>query len=284
MARRLMRDFMEPAHPMLVRQFDALVALYRVIKEVGQRRLDEAFDRASQQIGFVVTTTLPATCTVTEGGKIERFELTGTNLQGTVFHREISPVLQELGKRPLAGIAAGAYPLLLVWHEALKLKLKADWLEPAHFLRPRLPLAVEAAAAKGLPEVREPAHWFDAGVVFDETEQVMIAALDEVYPELNLAERVAVARRASLPYVPGVREPAHFGAGIREPAHLAGVREPAHLATLIDDVLEARAASRQVPGIREPAHFRQIQEIIGREDAARLLDEMMGLLRRYGVQ
>jgi hypothetical protein len=173
-------------------------------------------------------------------------------------------VLQELGKRPIPGVAAGTYSLLLFWHEALKLRLKVDWMEPAHYLRDRFQQAAGASAAAALPEVREPAHWFDAGLAFDEAEEVLIAAIDDSYPDLNLAERVAVARRESARRLPGLHEPAHFRA-------------------LIEEAVEARAARQLAPGIREPAHFRRIQDLIGRDEAVQLLDEFLTLLKKYGV-
>ncbi len=257
------RIWTEPAHPVLVRHYEALTALYGHIKQTLQSRIDEAFDHSSQQIGFIVTTTLPVTCRVGEGGRIEAFELQDGNLQGTIFQKEFTPLLQEFSKRPAAGVAAGTYTLLLLWHEALKLRLKADWLEPAHFLHEQVGRVVRPPVAN-LPEVREPAHWFDAGIAFDEMEEVLIAAIDEVYTDLRLAERVAMARRVGripLPY-PG---------------------EPVHFRPLPDDLLGAQRAQQALAYVREPAHFRQIQDRLGRERATALLDEMLGLLQRYGV-
>ena len=41
-------------------------------------------------------------------------------------------VLGPLTKQPIGKLAAGEYPFYLIWLEALKLKLRTDWVEPAH--------------------------------------------------------------------------------------------------------------------------------------------------------
>ena len=87
-------------------------------------------------------------------------------------------------------------------HGALKLKLKADWIEPAHF-RASLGASLQATVAGSLASqlnlgVRESAHWFDAGISIDVEEEILCAAIDEVYSDLKLAERVAVARRETM--------------------------------------------------------------------------------------
>ncbi|MGO9975927.1 MAG: hypothetical protein ACLP01_24600 [Solirubrobacteraceae bacterium] len=60
------------------------------------------------------------------------------------------------------------------------------------------------------PEVLEPAHWFDPGVAIGVEDAVVISAIDEVYPELRLAERIAADRLALRQIPPEVKEPAHF--------------------------------------------------------------------------
>ncbi len=72
----------------------------------------------------------------------------------------------------------------------------------------------------------------------DKEEEILIAAIDEVYLDLKLANRVAVSRRESLQFV---------------------------------------------PGIREPAHFRQIEELLEREDATKLISELITVLKKYGL-
>jgi hypothetical protein len=264
---RIKRDWVEPAHPVLVQRFDDFVDIYRFIREAIQDRVDTIFDKVSQQIGFVVTTTLPVTFTIGEGGKIERVEFTTRNLQGTFFEREFAPVFKELTGKKLGQVAVGGYPLYLLWHEALKLKLKVDWIEPAHY-RDFRATAVQTAVVQELPAqlnpgVREPAHWFDAGFALAKEEELLIAAIDEVYTDLKLAERIAVARRATIRNIPGVREPAHFR-------------------DIIEEIIDVRAgkATQLGPGIREPAHFRQLFE---REDFVRVITELVDMMKKYGM-
>ncbi len=208
------RDWVEPAHPVLVQRFGDLVEIYRFIKDSIQPKVDTIFDRVSQQIGFVVTTTLPVKFEIVEGGKIEKVEFAAKNLQGTLFEKEFAPIFKEIAGKKLGKVATGSYKLFLIWHEALKLKLKTDWMEPAHFrTSPRIQLQAQASeelAYQLNPGIREPAHWFDAGFALDKEEQLLIAAIDEVYIDLKLANRVAVSRQESLQFVPGIREPAHF--------------------------------------------------------------------------
>ncbi|WP_298273535.1 hypothetical protein [Geobacter sp.] len=262
MAKTKIRDWVEPAHPVLVQRFDDLVEIYRFLKNSIQEKADTVFDRVSRQIGFVVTTTLPLNLDIAEGGKIARAELGGKNLQGTLFEKEFAPVLKEITGKSAGKVAAGSYSLFLLWHEALKLKLKADWIEPAHF-RNFQTVTVQPAVAEELaqlnPGIREPAHWFDAGIALAKEEEILIAAIDEVYTDLKLAERVAVSRRESLGFVPGVREPAHF-------------RE------IIEEIVDLRTGrgARLSPGIREPAHFRRLLE---REDFAKLIAELAEILK-----
>lgn len=208
------RDWVEPAHPVLVQRFSDLVEIYRYIKDAIQPKVDSIFDRVSQQIGFVVTTTLPVKLQVGEGGKVDRIEFALKNMQGTLFEKEFVPIFKEIAGKKLGKVASGSYKLFLIWHEALKLKLKTDWIEPAHFRTfPRMPIqtaAVEDLANQLNPGIREPAHWFDAGIALDQEEEILIAAIDEVFIDLKLASRIAVSRRESLQFVPGIREPAHF--------------------------------------------------------------------------
>lgn len=263
---KIKRDWVEPAHPVLVRRFDDIIDIYRFIKEKIQVKVDNVFDKVSQQIGFVVTTTLPVTMQISADGKIERVELGAQNLRGTVFEREFAPILKELAGTTPGKVAGGTYSLFFLWHEALKLKLKADWIEPAHFIPGRLrDIVQQAVPGELVPGVREPAHWFDAGITLAREESLLIAAIDEVYTDLKLAERVAVARRESLKYVPGIREPAHF-------------RE------FLEEAIVTRSGGRQlVPGIREPAHFHKFAELLDREDALRLVAELTDVLKKYGL-
>ncbi len=268
----------EPAHPMVVELHDTLIAIYKLIREKYQARIDAAFDEVSRQVGFVVTTTVPVEIEVGNDGKVKGVTAAADNLKGTLFEKIASVV----GTDAIPGkVAAGKYRIYLLWYPALKLRLKTDFMEPAHFtgvLEPAHPSTgggIFASLQSDLasrfvgrvPSFGEPVHWFDPGFAIASEEAVLINAIDEVYPELRLAERVSVARQIGRGIGPGVREPAHFGPGVREPAHLGpGVREPAHLG----------------PGVREPAHFQQLADALGSDKGQQFASELAALLRRFG--
>lgn len=210
----------EPAHPTIVQMHDDLVSLYRVIKKDYQSGIDQAFDHVSRQIGFIVTTTIPWIIEVEDRPRARKMKVGAQHLSGTLFEKAMSRVMEGLLKdsNPLP---ARVYRIYLVWHEALKLRLKTDWMEPAHFRTewmepahftrdPRSVLVQRVQASAVKPEVMEPAHWFDPGTRLDAEEQVLLSVIDEVYPELRLAERVATIRQQRVEQWPGIREPAHF--------------------------------------------------------------------------
>jgi len=211
-----LRDWFEPAHPSVVKLYDDLIAIYKVIREKGQQRIDAAFDNVSRKIGFVVATTLPVTLEFTDGGKGAKFAMGAEHLKGTLFDEFITKAMEDL---PFKGMAQGRYQIYVLWHDALRLKLHGDWMEPAHFhwMEPahvsadRLGLAGQLRqAARVRPEVQEPAHWFDAGWALSVEEAVLISAIDVVYPELRLGAQVAAYRQMQRPLIrPEVKEPAH---------------------------------------------------------------------------
>jgi hypothetical protein len=228
---RNLRDWTEPAHPGVIRFYDELIQIYRQMRE-QQKEIDAAFDRVAAQIGFVVTTTLPVHIEVGEDGVVKGAQLDGASLRGTLFEKELAPFIGRLKEKKLSGVPAGSFRFYLIWYDALRLKLNRDWFEPVHVLQGLLNsfVAQEAEIAAVRPEVREPAHWFDPGVAIAIEDAVVITAIDEVYPELRLAERIAADRFAIRRIGPGVREPAHpayqerelaarIGPGVREPAH-----------------------------------------------------------------
>ena len=75
------------------------------------------------------------------------------------------------------------------------------------------------------PEVREPAHWFDPGVAIAIEDAVVISAIDQVYPELRLAERIAADRLAIRRIRPEVMEPVHFRDLFKERDVIGALRE-----------------------------------------------------------
>jgi hypothetical protein len=202
----------EPAHPMVVTLHDDLVALYTHIRDGYQARIDEVFDRVSREIGFVVTTALPYTFEVGDGRVKGIIIVEG--LQGTLFDRELTAALKPLYDDPVpVDITDGSYMLYLFWFQALRLRLRTDWMEPAH-RRVRVdPEKIRWAKewlkhremVKKVEELEmdifvrprpweEPAHWFDPGIMIAAEEKVLISVIDEVYPELDLADRVSQYR------------------------------------------------------------------------------------------
>jgi hypothetical protein len=186
----------DPPHE-AVRLHRDLINFLKYIREKYQEKIDQAFDRVSRQIGFVVATTMPITLEVAEGGKLKRLAVGAKYLENTLFDKEIIGALHPLKDDPIPVGKPGIYNLYAIWFEALKFKLKTDWIEPAHLLAGRLweRLPVQVAAAEYRPEVREPAHWFDPGSLISLEERVLIDAIDEVYPELRLVERIDFYRR-----------------------------------------------------------------------------------------
>ena len=128
-----MRYCVEPVHPMAVRLYSDLVTIYRFVKDNYQKDIDAAFDRASQQIGFVVTTTVPVMLEVGEGGVIKSITMGSECLKNTPFEKEITAVfdLKKKGEKKI-NVSAGVYNLALFWYDAVKLRLRTDWMEPAH--------------------------------------------------------------------------------------------------------------------------------------------------------
>ena len=225
-----LRDWTEPAHPAVIRLYDELIQVYRSMRE-RQRDIDAAFDRVASQIGFVVTTTLPVQVQVAEQGAVKNVQIDEA-LRATIFEKELSGFLKQLTDKPFTGVPAGNYRFYLIWYDALKLKLRRDWLEPVHVLQGLLgslisPAATAVSAGSLVrPDVREPAHWFDPGVLIAMEDAVVISAIDEVYPELRLAERISADRLAIRRIRPEVMEPPHFRdpMGIKERDILSEVR------------------------------------------------------------
>jgi hypothetical protein len=190
----------ELIQPGVIRLYNNLIQVYRNMRE-RQKEIDAAFDRVAAQIGFVVTSTLPVKVEVAEGGAVKGASFDGEALRGTIFEKELSGFLKGFTEKPFSGVPAGSYRFYLIWHDALNLKLKCDWCEPAHVLQSLLGSVVSqragvAAAAWVPPEVHEPAHWFDPGVAIAVEDGLVIMAIDEVYPELRLAERISAGRLA----------------------------------------------------------------------------------------
>jgi len=202
-----LRDWMEPAHPAVVKLYDDLTAIYRIIREEAQQRLDAAFDGVSRKIGYVVATTLPVVIELGEGGEGVKIMMGADHLRGTLFEVAIT---EALGDLQFKGLAEGRYQIYVLWYDALRLKLRADWMEPAHFGVDQLGVTAGIRPAASRPEVREPAHWFNSGWALTVEEAVLISAIDVVYPELGLGCQIAASRQAQRQMIrPEVKEPAH---------------------------------------------------------------------------
>lgn len=271
-----LRYWVEPAHPMVIKLRDDLVAIYRFVKDKFQNEIDAAFDRGSQQIGFVVTTTVPVILELGEGGSIKNLSLGSDCLKGTALEKELLIVFERMKKADgRTGASSGIYNIALFWYDAVNLKLRTDWMEPAH---PAFRLQSELMGLHRSPQstramdfLAQPQHWMEpahphmpwlepvhqgpwcrpwmepAHPVFqpsdlqkvqerryEHTEPVhyhsrihqiimektlLVSAIDEVYPELKLGERLNQAQYAMSPTLP-LPPPRAIWIGIREPANL----------------------------------------------------------------
>ena len=191
----------ELVQPAVIRLYKNLTQVYQIMRE-RQKEIDAAFDRVAAQIGFVVTTTLPVRVEVAEGGAVKGASFDGEALRGTIFEKELSGFLQGLTQKPFSGVPAGTYRFYLIWYDALNLKLRFDCCESVHVLQGLLGSLVSqqggisAASPLFRPEVQESAHWFDPGYAIAIEEALVIMAIDQVYPELRLAERISAGRLA----------------------------------------------------------------------------------------
>jgi hypothetical protein len=172
----------EYAHPAAIKLHDDLVSIYTHIREKYQKEIDNAFDRISRQIGFVVTTSVPVTLEVGEGGIIKSFTIGMTNLKDTIFEKELSAVL-EPSQESMTGVSSGNYNIHLLWFEALKLKLQTVGLRPPWNHMEMIPLAQMESL-------------FDPRIEITSEEAIVMSAIDIVYPELKLMDRAAASREA----------------------------------------------------------------------------------------
>jgi len=208
-----LRGGTELVQPAVIRLYNDLVKVYRIMRE-RQKEIDAAFDRLAKQIGFVVTTTLPVRVEIADGGTVKKASFDGDALRGTIFEKELSGFLQDLTQKPFGDVPHGTYRFYLIWYEALNLKLRFDCCESVHILQGLLGSIVSqqgsiAASILVRPEVEEPAHWFDPGFAIAIEDALVILAIDEVYPELRLAERIQAGRLAILRFPWGGRPPWH---------------------------------------------------------------------------
>ena len=227
-----MRYCVEPVHPMAVRLYSDLVTINKFVKDNYQKDIDAAFDRASQQIGFVVTTTVPVMLEVGDGGAIKSLVMGSESLKNTPFEKEITAVfdLKKKGEKKI-NVSAGVYNLALFWYDAVKLRLRTDWMEPA---QPVYQLQSELMGMRQSPQsaqamsqaIRsqpwmEPVHTHTPW-----TEPVHhMPWMEPVHPTTPWMEPV------HYPVCRPWQEPAHPPTPWMEPVHFPGCRpwlEPAH--------------------------------------------------------
>lgn len=181
------RPLAEPTHPAHVRIFRDLVKVYRHIRKHHQDLIDDTFDSVSKRIGYVVTVALPVSFEVGGKGTVRDLRLDDDNLRGTLFDEGIVDALS--GLTSLKDVSPGRHGIVAFWSDAVKLKLLRDWHEPAHELAdvmtwyrpiPRDPPQRTPDASLGRGQL--PAK-----------DAMLLAAVNEVYPEFRLSERVGRA-------------------------------------------------------------------------------------------
>lgn len=260
-----LRDFVEPAHPGVIKMHEDLLVIYKIIRERYQVKIDTAFDHISKKIGFVVATTMPFKVEVAEMGKGVKVSIGVEHLQKTIFDSELSEVLKSLSFDNWKNDKASTFDIYVIWYDALRLKLKTHWLEPAHFfgLKPNY----EQYTLQNKPtlwDMREPAHWFDPRIKIELGELLHISVIDEVYPELKLSERIMYSRDYAK---------RQFGPGMHEPVH-----SPYDAKLMVDQRLTGRYPSE----IQEPVHFKGLDERLSADKLPAFLAELNALLKRYG--
>jgi hypothetical protein len=244
--------WVEPAHPTSIRLFEELTGLYELIRKKYQKDIDQAFDNLSRMIGFVVTTTIPVSVEATKSGVVKSMTIAGDNLQETVFAKEFAPILEKIAADKQIRLSRlGSGRLYFIWFEALKLKLRTEWMEPAHYIDSGFGINESLRASSSMkfgrlvrPEVMEPAHWFRMDMPLEMEEAMVIAAIDEAYSELHLVDQIQAHRRSM--------------------------------------ELREYEWTKPGPGIEEPAHFRR-DDLAARPDtAAKVLTEIAEVLKRHG--
>ena len=251
--------WVEPPHPSAIHLYQDLIQVYRSMKE-NQREIDQVFDRVASQIGFVVTTTLPVLMEVESNGSVRSFEPASEAVRNTLFEAEFKPFLEELKGRGFQDVSPGKYRFYLIWLDALLYKLAIEANEPPHAFASLIGAMAQreqVAGAAVRPEVMEPVHWFDPRVPLPVEDVLTISAIDMVYPELRLAERVSANRMAVRAWGSHPQERVHVPAYVKEPVH--------YLQALVR------------PEVQEPAHPP------GLGSRENLLAELRAVLQKYGM-
>jgi hypothetical protein len=225
----------EPAHPMQLKLQEDLLSIYRQIREKFQNEIDKAFDRTASQIGYVINTAIPVTLKIEKSNAViiipDEFQF-----KDTILEQEMKGLMDGMRKMKWGNeISAGEFKMYLFWYEALKLRLRTEWMEPVHY---RNIFQDEALRYRELQQVKErtavlpePAHFFNPLIPISDEELILVNVIDQVYPELQLIEKISKTRLYSRKLInPEVMEPVHIKPG----AELGRIRE---LLSQIDVIL-----------------------------------------------
>lgn len=213
-----------------------------------------------------------------------------------------------------SSISPGTYNLALLWYDAIKLRLRADWMEPAQpvyrlaseLMGSQHPMhEMQAEAKQPGFEHQEDARWLDRSRLIAMERAVLIAAIDEAYTELKLGERIGMFERNTSkpspdPWTQAMAEIGSIlnrygyqGQGVKEPVHmapgsLAGAAPSQQAMAEIGEVLSRLRGLG--PGIREPAHVGPVFQAQGLQTQGLQIDpqrqalsEVAGVLSRYGL-
>jgi hypothetical protein len=224
----------EPAHPMQLKLQEDLLSIYRQIREKFQKEIDKAFDRTASQIGYVINTAIQVTVKI-EKGSTSIIIIDDDQFKDTILEKEMKSPLENMRKLSF-DIKAGEFNIYLFWYEALRLRLRTDWMEPAHH---RNIFQIEALKYMELQQFKprtvpppEPVHFFNPLIPISDEELILVSVIDQVYPELQLADKISKARLYSRKMInPEVMEPVHIKPG----SELIRIRE---LLSQIDVILK----------------------------------------------
>jgi len=272
------RDWVEPVHNYQIEMYEVLVSLYTYIKEHYQSKIDLAFDRVSKEIGFVVATSLPVIIEIDASTMVKNVSFSAENLKGTIFERHVLNEAMALKKDKISGVRAGTYEIKLLWLEALKIKIKTDWVEPAHFRSYDRLFSVKRKELD--PYVHEPVHYYP-GLELDREAQLLAHVLDEVYPELKIADRIKIDKEMLLAQgryykTDPTPEPST--------ATFSPWQEPAYFSDRIPEISNRLKPLRYYRDWVEPVHFREnfAERYTPRGLDENALRELSSVLRKYG--
>lgn len=181
----------EPVHYKTFKIYDYLRELYRFFHDKYQTQIDKAFDNVAKNVGFIITTTLPIQVEITKDGI--NVSIREEQFNDTIFEREFQSIFKLPKDKQISQIPEGKYNMSFIWYSALKLKMRTHWMEPVH--HPSMTDTPPSRTPVKM-DVIEPAHWFDPNIAIDQEDAMQISLIDEVYPDLKLADRIIATREA----------------------------------------------------------------------------------------